>query len=274
MATYAIGDVQGCFDSLQALLARIAYDPGVDRLLFVGDLVNRGPKNVEVLRWAMAQGSRVQTVLGNHDTHLIARHIGATGAKRRDTLDDVLTAPDRDALVGWLRSQPLAVREGRHLVVHAGILPGLRADDVLARSAEVSAVLQGSDALTLLRIARERQPRRWDDSLTGLERVRVALQGFTVLRMVWRDGTPNLEYNGGPQGAPSGCRPWYAVDTELRAGTTMVFGHWAALGLHLGEAELGIDSGCVWGNALTAVRLEDRQVFQQPALEPNLGGGE
>lgn len=267
MATYAIGDVQGCFDSLQALLRRIDFDPARDRVVFVGDLVNRGPKNVEVLRWAMAQGSRVDAVLGNHDTHLIGRHIGATGPKRRDTLDDVLSAPDRDALIGWLRKRPLAIRESQHLIVHAGLLPGWTTETAVARSAEVEAVLRGDEALTLLRVARERAPRRWDESLVGLERARVALQGFTVVRTVWRDGTPNLEYNGGPHGAPAGCRPWFAVDPEARGDATVVFGHWAALGLHAGQREYGIDTGCVWGNLLTAVRLEDHAVFQQKALE-------
>lgn len=270
MATYAIGDVQGCFDSLQALLRRIDFDASRDRILFVGDLVNRGPKNVEVLRWAMAQGSRVQSVLGNHDTHLIGRHIGATGPKRRDTLDDVLHAPDREALVRWLRERPLAVLHGDHLIVHAGVIPGWKVEDALARAAEVEAVLRSDDALTLLRVARERAPRRWDESLAGLERARVALQGFTILRTMWRDGTPNLEYNGGPYGAPAGCRPWFAIEPEARGETTVVFGHWAALGLHAGKREYGIDTGCVWGNVLTAVRLEDHAVFQQKALERDL----
>ena len=272
VATYAIGDVQGCFDTLQALLRRIAFDPARDRILLVGDLVNRGPKNVEVLRWAMAHGTRVRTVLGNHDMHLIGRHLGVVGAKRRDTVEDVMSAPDRDVLVGWLRAQPFALQEDGYLLVHAGLLPGWTVEKALALSAEVEAKIQSDDAMALLKLARERSPRRWDDALTGLERARVALQGFTVLRTVWRDGTPNSEYNGGPGGAPQGSKPWFLIEPENRHGGIVLFGHWAALGLHLGAREIGLDTGCVWGNLLTAMRLEDRAVFQEKAIEPNLGG--
>jgi bis(5'-nucleosyl)-tetraphosphatase (symmetrical) len=267
MATFAIGDIQGCWDTLERLLERIDYKQGRDRLLLVGDLVNRGPKSLEVLRWAVAQGSSVEAVLGNHDLHLIGRHIGFVGPKKRDTLEDVLRAPDRAELVDWLRARPFLIREGEYTIVHAGLLPSWSPEQAADLAREVEEKVRSSAGPGLLKLTREKPGRRWDDALSGDERWSAIIQGFTLLRTCWPDGTPCLEFSGAPIDAPSGCRPWFTFETARRKSSTVVFGHWAALGLYLGKSEVGLDTGAIWGNALTAMRLEDRAVYHEKARE-------
>lgn len=265
MATYVIGDIQGCFSPFQRLLVEIAFDPAHDRLWLVGDLVNRGPKNLEVLRWVHAHEQVVTCVLGNHDLHLIARHLGVVRPKQRDTIDDVLNAPDRHLLVDWLRRRPLAHREGMHLMVHAGLLPEWSADDALRLAREAQDVLRSDRAPEVLAATRREPARAWSEDLRGLARWCAILHGFTVLRTCREDGVPCLSFAGPPAAAPRGCQPWFRIDRRRSADVTVLFGHWAALGLHLSEHVIGIDSGAVWGNALSAVRLEDRALFQVPA---------
>jgi len=243
MATYVIGDVQGCFITLERLLVRIDFDPSQDRLWFVGDLVNRGPSSLAVLRFIRELDERAVVVLGNHDLHLIARSRGTRERKPRDTFDDVLEASDRDALIEWLLDRPLLHREGDYVMVHAGLLPqwSVEEAEVLARKAE----------------------RKLREDQLG-KSLRVAVDAFTRLRTCTASGEMCLDFAGPPEQAPAGCRPWFEL-VEIPGTTTILFGHWASLGLHLGTNAIGLDTGCVWGGALTALRLEDRVLFQEPS---------
>lgn len=250
MATYAIGDVQGCGRTLGRLLERIDFDAERDRLLLLGDLVNRGPDNVGVLRRVRALGDRAVSVLGNHDLHLLARADGARPAKRRDTLGDVLEAPDREALVGWLRERPLMHREGEWVCVHAGLLPRWS----LAEAAERARGL-------------ERRIRAGETLHNHPE-----LSVFTRLRFIDGDGVPDYGPKCAPEEAPD-ATPWFQA-RPADPGTTVLFGHWASLGLMLAPGYAGLDTGCVWGDRLTAYRLEDGAVISVPSeLGPNAPPG-
>lgn len=270
MAVYAIGDVQGCYDTLHALLKKIAFNPERDRVWLVGDLVNRGPKSLEVLRWAANGGASVQAVLGNHDLHLLRRVLGVGQRKRRDTLDQILAAPDRDALVAWLRARPFLAQDAGHIIVHGGFAPqwSLAQAEELARELEAS--VRGPKAGPLLE--RHVLPSRvvWDDSWKGIDRLAVALRIMTNIRVVDRAGAVDFDYSGPPAEAPDGLVPWFKYKgrkTESEK-ATVVFGHWSALGLHREKGFAALDTGCVWGNALTALCLDDGKVFQVAALEP------
>jgi bis(5'-nucleosyl)-tetraphosphatase (symmetrical) len=262
MATYAIGDIQGCWPELEKLLEKISFDPAKDRLWIVGDLVNRGPKNVEVLRWAMNNEKSLVVVLGNHDLHLISRHLGLVPKRRRDTLEDVLSAPDRDELLAWLRRRPLLHRDGHYLMVHAGLYPAWTADDAERIAREVETAIRGDSLGALLLAALEEEPRPWDDALTGIERWRVALFAFTQLRTIRKNGTPDARFKGPPEDAPKGSAPWFLEKDRRSRDVTVVFGHWASLGLFESEHAIALDTGAVWGNELTAIRLEDHAIFR------------
>jgi bis(5'-nucleosyl)-tetraphosphatase (symmetrical) len=265
MATYAIGDIQGCFDSLCALLARCGFDSRDDRVWLAGDLVNRGPGSLEVLRWARDLGDRAVCVLGNHDLHLLARGAGLAGPKRRDTLADVLAAPDADELLSWLRGQPLYHREGDVVMVHAGIDPRWSLDEAAALAAEVEAALSGDRWLEVL--ASDREPMvPWRPELEGASRLQSIAEVLTRLRTCRDDGQPCSSFSGPPEEAPAGCHPWFSHPRRRSLGATVIFGHWAALGLRRGPDTWALDSGCVWGGELTALRLDDGAVFQQPAI--------
>ena len=266
MALYAVGDIQGCFVTLDRLLARIRFDPGKDRLWLVGDLVNRGPRSLEVLRWVRRMGDRATTVLGNHDLHLIGRAIGARRAKPRDTLDDVLEAEDRDELVDWLRHRPLLHREGQRLLVHAGLHPAWTPAAAVTLAREAEAALRGPRAKALLESLPD-EPPRWRPSLGRKARLRLALRTFTGLRTCRSDGRTCADYSGPPRWAPRGCVPWFDVPGRRSASLTVVCGHWAALGLRIRPRLIALDTGCVWGRVLTAVRLGDRQVYQEPLAD-------
>jgi bis(5'-nucleosyl)-tetraphosphatase (symmetrical) len=268
MATYAIGDVHGCFATLQALLARIAYSPGDDRLWLVGDLVNRGPQSLAVLRWAADQGDdRLVVTLGNHDLHLLARAAGVAERKRRDTLDAVLNAPDRDELLAWLRRRPLLHREGETLLVHAGLFPQWSVEEAEGLAREAEERLRGRTAGRLLRAAAGKRSERWRRGLTPGARVRVAVAGMVRLRALTADGRMCADWSGPPSDLPAGCRPWFELPERRSAGARIVCGHWAALGLRMEPGIAAIDTGCVWGQRLTALRLDDGKVFQEPARE-------
>ena len=267
MARYAIGDIQGCKASLDRLLALIAFSPSRDELWLVGDLVNRGPRSLDVLRWARELGSVVTTVLGNHDLHLLARAAGATGAKRRDTLDDVLAAPDCDALMDWLRTRPLVHVDRTHLLVHAGLHPAWTAADARARAAEIEHELAAPTWRAFLAATHGGSTPRWDAKLGGGDRWRAILAYLVRARMLKPDGRIVADYDGPPAGAPSGTLPWFAMPKAAWTTHTVVFGHWAALGLDLGKHHVALDTGCVWGKSLTAFRIDDRSVFQVKAVE-------
>lgn len=267
MATYAIGDVHGCFKTFQRLLRRIAFDPGQDRLWFVGDLVNRGPRSLAMLRWAAEQGDQIVVVLGNHDLHLLARAAGVSEVKKRDTLEEVLAAPDRDELLAWLQRRPLAHREGDVLLVHAGLFPEWKPGEVERLAREVEERLRGDKAPKLLAAIDQKSAERWKDDLSGHERARAVLAGLARLRTLDAEGRMCPDFSGPPAEAPKGCRPWFEAPGRKSAGATVIFGHWAALGLKIKNGIAALDSGCVWGQALTALRLDDWRVFQEPAGE-------
>jgi bis(5'-nucleosyl)-tetraphosphatase (symmetrical) len=265
MATYAIGDVHGCFETLQRLLRKVEYDPGQDRLWFVGDLINRGPGSLGMLRWAAEQGDRIVVVLGNHDLHLLARAAGVGGAKRRDTLEEILEAPDRDDLLAWLQGRPLVHREGELLLVHAGLFPDWTAAQAESLAREAERRLRGEKAAKLLATFEQKAPVRWKESLSGLERTQVALAGFARLRILDPDGRMCAEFSGPPALAPRGCRPWFEIPGRRSTDATILFGHWPSLGLRVGDGIAALDTGCAWGRELTALRLDDGRIFQEPA---------
>jgi bis(5'-nucleosyl)-tetraphosphatase (symmetrical) len=269
VATYAIGDIQGCWNALQRLLSRFGFDPSEDRLWLVGDLVNRGPESLEVLRWARDLGDRVVVVLGNHDLHLVGRALGATAARAVDTLDEVLAAPDRDELVAWLRGRSFAHSEGRFLLVHAGLLPRWTAADAVAAARELEAVLRGPDeaAAALLALLHSKNAPVPGEACSSEERRALALAALVRIRCVDpRTGALALRYKGPLDEAPNGLVAWFDVPTRRERELTVVCGHWSALGLWIRPGLIAIDTGCWMGRSLTAVRLEDGAVFQVDAL--------
>jgi bis(5'-nucleosyl)-tetraphosphatase (symmetrical) len=261
VATYAIGDVQGCYDELARLLEKIGFDASRDRLWFVGDLVNRGPKSLEVLRFARSLGDAVVAVLGNHDLHLLAVAEGQK-SKHADTFQDVLGAPDRDALLAWLRARPVMHAEGRYALVHAGLLPQWTVEKSLALAKEVAAVLSSGDFSEFFRNMYGGTPERWSDSLAGWERLRVIVNAMTRMRFCTPGGAMDFHVKG--EDAPAGFVPWFETRPASEE-AVLVCGHWSALGLKLTPRLAALDSGCVWGGSLSALRLEDRWLVQVPS---------
>lgn len=254
---YLIGDVQGCCDALDRLLADIGFSPSRDRLCVLGDLVNRGPGSLATLERLHALGDAATCVLGNHDLHLLAVSQGVRRPHRSDTLAPVLDAPERDAWLDWLRTRPLALRFGGWLCVHAGVATGWSADDTLALAGEVEAALAGPDWPVFLRGMYGNQPDRWDPSLQGTDRLRLIVNALTRIRFVDRaTGRLDLDAKGDADTAPPGCDPWFDVPGRATAGTPIAFGHWSTLGLVRRADLLSLDTGCVWGGALTAVRVD------------------
>jgi bis(5'-nucleosyl)-tetraphosphatase (symmetrical) len=268
MKTYAIGDLQGCVHEAQVLLNRIAEEAGGEAaIVFVGDLVNRGPESLAALRRVAAlceaSGGRVEALLGNHDLHLLAVACGAQQASKSDTLDEILAAPDRDQLMDWLRRRPLATLIGRHLLFHAGVFPQWTAEQTVALAGEVEAVLRGPDWVAFLGQMYGNQPDRWDDSLAGIDRLRCIVNALTRMRFCRPDGAMEFGQKddaGAPEG--SGLLPWFELPGRRTSEVTVVFGHWSALGLLLRDNVIGLDSGCVWGGKLSAVCLDDRALLQ------------
>lgn len=261
MPTYAIGDIQGCHDSLLKLLELIRFDAAADRLWFVGDLVNRGPDSLAVLRFIRGLGDAAVCVLGNHDLHLLALAEGHGRAHKGDTLDAVLAAPDRDELLAWLRHRKLACREGNWLMVHAGVLPGWTADAVMERAAEAEAVLRGPHYRDFFAQMYGNAPVAWDDALEGVERLRVIVNAFTRLRYCSAEGAMEFHHKGAPGTQPAGWLPWFDVPGRKSADVTCIIGHWSTLGLVNRPQLVALDTGCLWGGKLTALRLEDRQAI-------------
>jgi bis(5'-nucleosyl)-tetraphosphatase (symmetrical) len=268
MAHYAIGDIQGCHAELCELLALIGFTPARDRLWLVGDLVNRGPASRAVLREVMALGDAATTVLGNHDFHLLTVAMGHRRAHRGDTLDEILSAPDRGALVEWLLARPLVVREGQRLMVHAGLLPGWTAATALMLSGEVQAKLASGDASRFLSVLYGDQPDIWRDDLDGDDRLRAVVNVCTRLRFCTADGAMEFREKRGRHHAPPGFRAWYAHENRRSADHLVVCGHWSTLDLALEPNLLMLDSGCLWGGTLTAYRLDDGRMFQVGSRHP------
>ena len=262
MATYAIGDVQGCDDALQRLVEQIRFDPASDRLWFVGDLVNRGPDSLKVLRYIKSLGSSAVVVLGNHDLFLLAVAEGIATSRPEDTLQAILAAPDRDELLGWVRQQRLLYREHPFVLVHAGLLPQWSIDDAEELAHEVEIGLRSPYYKHVLRALYPSKHLQWSSNLTGPARLATIIKILTRLRACSADGLMESSYSGPPDHIPAGFLPWFRIENRERRDTTIICGHWASLGLYCEENLLAIDSGCVWGRQLTAMRLEDREVFQ------------
>jgi bis(5'-nucleosyl)-tetraphosphatase (symmetrical) len=263
MATYAVGDLQGCFDSFRRLLDLCAFDPARDRLWLVGDLVNRGPRSLETLRFVKDLGTAAVTVLGNHDLYLLM--VAEGGAKYRgkdDTLQAILDAPDRDELLDWLRRQALCHLENGHCLVHAGLLPQWSAGQARELAREVETALTGPQYREFILNLWGSEPASWSDDLAGWPRLRVIVNAMTRMRFCTPEGVMEFHTKGEVVNAPAGHVPWFEVPGRRSADTTLVTGHWSALGLKLLPNLLALDSGCLWGGHLTAVRLEDRKVFQ------------
>jgi bis(5'-nucleosyl)-tetraphosphatase (symmetrical) len=268
MSIYAIGDIQGCYNELQRLLERIGFDPAHDRLWFVGDLVNRGPGSLEVLRLVKSLGDSAITVLGNHDLHLLAVAEGIGKLHSSDTLDEILNAPDRDELLHWLRHQRLMHAEGDQVLVHAGLLPQWTVQQALALAHEVEDALRSDDYAVFLEKMYGNAPHCWEDDLQGYKRLRVIVNAFTRLRICTPQGEMEFKFKGEVENIPAGYMPWFEVDKRRSADATVIFGHWSALGLKVEPNIIALDTGCLWGGPMTAIRLEDRKLFQVGCNDP------
>ncbi|HEX6639010.1 MAG TPA: symmetrical bis(5'-nucleosyl)-tetraphosphatase [Steroidobacteraceae bacterium] len=276
MARYAIGDVQGCYDELRTLLERCHYSADRDELWFVGDLVNRGPKSLETLRFVRSLGAGATVVLGNHDLHLLALAFASKRKQKEgDSLDDILAAPDRDQLLEWLSGRPLAVYDEprRDFLVHAGLVPEWtpRAAARLAR--EVEAVLR-DDARALFDAMYGNKPDKWSDSLRGMDRLRFVINAFTRMRFCRADGAVDLTVKGAPGEQPEHLLPWFDVPGRQSADVRVICGHWSTLGFRRRPDLLAVDTGCVWGGALTAVNLDAEEPPVQLACNSHQVPGE
>jgi bis(5'-nucleosyl)-tetraphosphatase (symmetrical) len=274
MSTIAIGDVQGCYDQLMRLLERAAYDERRDILWFVGDLVNRGPRSLETLRFVKRLGERAVTILGNHDLALLVVAEGVKKSHAGDTFDAILAAPDRDELLAWLRRQKLMHTEGGWTMVHAGLLPqwSLAQAHALAREAEQA--LSGPRYLEFLGHLYGNEPYAWRDDLAGYDRLRAIINAMTRMRLVGADGALEFKHKTGLANLPRGYVPWYDAPGRASREARIIFGHWAALGLLQRDDVTCLDTGCVWGRELSALRLEDHRLFQLacPELQGTASG--
>ncbi len=262
MATLAIGDVQGCYDQLMRLLELAGYDERRDVLWFVGDLVNRGPQSAKTVRFVKKLGARQVTVLGNHDLALLVIAAGIRKPHRGDTYDELLAAPDREELIDWLRYQKMMHAGEGYAMVHAGLPPQWSVAQALALAREVEIALQGPDYREFLANMYGNEPVRWRDDLTGYDRLRVIVNAMSRMRLVTPEGSMEFRHKTGLAGLPAGYLPWYDAPGRASRAERVIFGHWAALGLLVREDVVCLDSGCVWGRALSALRLEDRRLYQ------------
>ena len=270
---WVIGDVQGCLGSLQLLLDEL---PPSSRLLFIGDVVNRGPQSLASLRFVKSLGSRAVTLLGNHDLHLLAVAAGIRAQHDDDTLGEILAAPDRDELLDWLRALPMALLEAGALFVHAGVLPQWSVEKTLALAGEIEARLRAPDYRDFLATMYGNQPAQWDDRLEGADRARCVINALTRLRFIAADGTMDFMVKEGTTAAPPGLMPWFDHPARATGGTPVIFGHWSTVGLLLRDDALCVDSGCLWGGNLTALGWPSRRLHQvrcppyrHPGLPPS-----
>jgi len=264
VAQYAIGDIQGCYDPFRKLLDRISFDPARDRLWLTGDLVNRGPKSRRTLRFVKSLGKSAKVVLGNHDLHLLAlaNDVGFS-PKNFDSLWKILGQDDCDELIGWLRNRPLAhySKKLNTLMVHAGIPASWSVKNTLARAKEVETILRSDNYVDFLASMYGNQPDRWSKQLEGEERLRFIVNALTRMRMIDSKGRIDYSHSGPPDKAPPSFSPWFAAKNAKWRGTRIVFGHWSALGLIVNDEIISVDTGCVWGRQLTAVRLDEKSTI-------------
>jgi len=259
MAMYLIGDIQGCDEPLQRLLHTLDFSPSRDTLFVLGDLVNRGPGSAAVLRRLMGYGDAARCVLGNHDLHLLAAAAGARAPQKKDTLSGVLEAPDRDAMLGWLRSRRMAMAQRFGdvdvLMVHAGVLPAWSVAQAINLAGELEAVLGGPDCSEFLHRMYGNTPDAWHETLTGTDRLRVIVNALTRLRFCTADGVMEFDTKEGNGAAPAGYMPWFDVPGRATSGAVVAFGHWSTLGWTGRPDALCLDTGCVWGGCLSALRV-------------------
>jgi len=259
LAQYAIGDLQGCYDPFRRLLDKIVFDPNEDLLWITGDLVNRGPRSRKTLRYVRSLGEAAITVLGNHDLHLIAlaNDIRQAGSNY-ESLEKILAKDDCGELIDWLRFRPLAhySTDLNTLMVHAGIPPQWTVDDTLECAAELENALRSDSYVDFLEEMYGDKPRKWSDNLTGNQRRRFIVNSLTRIRMIHKGGALDFSHKGPPDDAANGLIPWFAVEDAKWRCTRIVFGHWSALGLIVNDDLIAVDTGCVWGRQLTAVRLD------------------
>lgn len=259
MATFVIGDVHGCFRSLEALLRRLDIDYKNDRIWLVGDLVNRGPNSLEALRWAVDHSQCITMVLGNHELHLLAVEAGAAKLRGKDTLAGILEAPDRDDLLEWVRGLPVLHRDNEMILVHAGLRASWTTKRAESHARACESMLRGDGAQEALGILRGRNRGRQ----MPLSKVMDDLSFMTRVRAVDKKGRPNYDFTGPPSQAPKGHQPWFSLPDQRQREERVLFGHWAALGYRQEPRIIALDSGCLWGGALSAIRLEDGKLFQQ-----------
>lgn len=264
MSTYVVGDIQGCHAALEALLAQVNFDHARDRLWITGDLVNRGEDSLAVLRWCMAHDDSLVAVLGNHDLHLLAVAEGVVPPHRKDTLDMILQAADREDLLAWLRQRPMLHRQGDWLMLHAGLPPEWDADAAQRHATELEQALRGPHWRAFLKDMYGNEPRRWNPLLNGQARLRFIANALTRTRYLHADGSLEFQHKLGLGTAPADLIPWFDFPGRRAANVRILFGHWSTLGLLLRQDVVALDTGCLWGGALTAFRLEDEQCFQVP----------
>ena len=267
MATWAIGDVHGCWLTLRKLLESIGWNPKNDFLWFVGDLVNRGPASLEVLRWTRQNSDRLVVVLGNHDLHLLARSVGAAKARKEDTLDTILGAPDRDELLRWLRSRPMFHRFGPFVMVHAGLAPDWNISLATSLAEKLGRGISGPRGDEMIRNLYAKRKTAWNVDLRGDDQLAAAAAIFTRMRMVDADGRARFDYAGPPGAAPEGWRPWYTRSAVRSQGYRLLFGHWAQFGFYRARDAVCLDSGCVYGGRLTALCLDDGSLVQEDSID-------
>jgi bis(5'-nucleosyl)-tetraphosphatase (symmetrical) len=271
---YLMGDLQGCCQPLERMLQTIDFSPSRDHLYVLGDLVNRGPDSLGVLRRLRGLDNAATCLLGNHDLHLLAVAHGVRKPHRSDTLEPILNTPDRDEWLGWLRQQRLAVHEQGWLMVHAGVVPQWDAAQTVALAGEVETLLRSPEVGEFLTLMYGNEPARWDDSLQGVDRWRCVVNSLTRLRFCAADGTMEFATKEGAGGAPEGYMPWFDVPGRRTQGTPVAFGHWSTLGLINRDDLLALDTGCLWGGHLTAVRVDGatREVIQIPCPQAQKPG--
>jgi bis(5'-nucleosyl)-tetraphosphatase (symmetrical) len=262
MSTYVIGDIQGCHGAFLDLLDAVAFDPAKDKVWITGDLVNRGEDSLAVLRWCRERDHCVVAVLGNHDLHLLAVAQGFVPPHRKDTLDLILAAPDRDDLLTWLRHRPMLHREGHWMMLHAGLAPEWSADQALMHAAELEIALRGTKWRQFLKHMYGNEPRRWNPNLIGQDRLRCIANVLTRSRYLHADGSLEFQHKLGLAEAPADLIPWFDFPGRRAKDVRILFGHWSTLGLVLRDDVIALDTGCLWGGALTAFRLEDGRCFQ------------
>lgn len=261
MATYAIGDIQGCFEAFQALLKKIAFDPAKDQLWLTGDIINRGPQSLETLRYVISLGNSAKVILGNHDCHALAVYNGHKRAHKLDTYQTIIDAPDAGELFDWIRTRPFFYEDKKlgFSMLHAGVPPQWTLDETRQYARELEAALQGDDYNQFLTAMYGNKPDQWDNALHGNDRLRFIINSFTRTRYCDQYGKMDFSEKLAPGSQPSHLMPWFEVPNRQTADTNILFGHWSTLGIHQKNNTYCLDSGCLWGGQLTAMRLESQQ---------------